>query len=117
MRMSKNIYDCILERDVGGFQQCLEKRTDVNDTIMGMDGKTIIWTPLHFAVHYDVRYIALLLIEKGADVNAEVRDSFGFVTPLHRAIAMSRYYIIKELINHGAHVMIDNHKYKLVKEE
>src|SRR4051794_5284436 len=55
--------------------------------------------PLHLAARYGHKDVALLLLEKGADVNA--RDRF-FCTPLHEAAIWGRSELVRLLVSHAA---------------
>ena len=56
-------------------------------------------TPLHFIAQIGPPYVAQLLIDKGANVNA--RDTLGD-TPLHYASLSNQVDIARLLLEHGA---------------
>ncbi|MCC6485977.1 MAG: ankyrin repeat domain-containing protein [Candidatus Hydrogenedentes bacterium] len=62
------------------------------------------WTALHLAAHFDQREAALLLLERGAHVNAPSSDKSLAPrnTPLHAACASSRYEMALILLENGA---------------
>lgn len=66
----------------------------------GYDPATV-YTPLHYAAALPTPEIAALLIERGANVNAE--DSFG-TTPLLAAVFGGHLETLRLLIAHGANV-------------
>lgn len=62
------------------------------------------WTALHLAANFDQREVALLLLDRGANVNAPSSDSSLAPrnTPLHAACASSRYEMALMLLENGA---------------
>ncbi|MCC6695463.1 MAG: ankyrin repeat domain-containing protein [Candidatus Hydrogenedentes bacterium] len=62
------------------------------------------WTALHLAAHFDQREAALLLLDRGANVNASSSDTSLAPrnTPLHAACASSRYEMALMLLENGA---------------
>ncbi|CAG5098084.1 Oidioi.mRNA.OKI2018_I69.XSR.g15365.t1.cds [Oikopleura dioica] len=58
-------------------------------------------TPLHLAAGYNNIEVAEILIEYGADVNAEDR---GGLIPLHNAASYGHVEIAQVLLKHGSHV-------------
>ena len=65
-----------------------------------------VYTPLHYAVAQPTSEIAALLIERGANVNAE--DMFG-TTPLLAAVVGGHPATVRLLIAHGANVKASEH--------
>ena len=66
-----------------------------------LGGLRMAWTPLHMAVQQGQKETAELLIEIGADINAE--DTFG-ETPLHYAVGRGDMQLTEFLIQKGADV-------------
>jgi len=64
------------------------------------------WTPLHLASYFGHKEIALILLARGADVNARSRSTrFGREnTPLHAAAANRQVAVAEILLAHGADV-------------
>ena len=62
------------------------------------------WTALHLAAHFDQREVALLLLDRGAGVNAPSSDTSLAPrnTPLHAACALAHYDMALILLDHGA---------------
>jgi len=58
------------------------------------------WTPLHWAVEYGNRAVAVLLISRGADLNTGARDG---MTPLHLA-AGGKQAVLELLLDRGADI-------------
>lgn len=65
------------------------------------DRNNLGWTPLHFAAFYNNPNVAKVLLEHGADPNAETFDTFA--TPAHVAAVGTRYpQMFTVLAQHGA---------------
>jgi ankyrin repeat protein len=69
------------------------------------------WTALHLAVHRDYQTVATLLLDRGADVNAQLHEGgvFGLYathgnTPLHDAVHADNLRMIKLLVSRGANM-------------
>ncbi|CAK1603147.1 unnamed protein product [Parnassius mnemosyne] len=83
------------------------------------------YTPLHYAARSGHVNICNILLQNGADINAETRS--GKATPLHKAAAAGKATTLKFLIQSGAcidkqdidgqtvlHKAIQNKRYDLV---
>jgi len=70
------------------------------DVNMGGAGSYAPYTPLYWAVTNGCPEIAPLLVEKGADVNAQVHGD----TPLHAAVQLALWETVELLLSHGADV-------------
>jgi uncharacterized protein len=79
---------------IAEVQRLLDAGADINT------GKELGLTPLYFATLDQHEDIALLLIEKGADVN--LMGGPHSDTPLMNAAAFNELSIIKALLKHGA---------------
>ena len=91
------LLDAAWDGNIEAVKQHLAAGTDVN-------AKNQYGTPpLHYAVLYDHKEIAELLIEKGADVNAKA--GFGS-TPLHDAAFSDLKEVAELLIANGADVNV-----------
>ena len=99
----KDIWEAAEQGDIEAVKQYLAAGTDVNAG-GGLDdnGEPLSWTPLHHAAWVGHKAIAELLIEKGADVNAQ---SPGGFTPLHSAATKK---VAELLIAEGADVNVTN---------
>jgi hypothetical protein len=73
-------------------QACLQRTSAANATDAGG------YTPLHYAAQRNHVGVVELLIERGADVNANACGA----TPLHRAAHHGSYACCKLLLDHGA---------------
>jgi hypothetical protein len=66
------------------------------------------WTALHIAVHRGFRTVATLLLDRGADVNAQllVKGVLRHLsdTPLHEAIGINNFHMMELLLGRGANV-------------
>lgn len=56
-------------------------------------------TPLHVAIHYDQEASAVVLLQRGADINAD--DGAGW-TPLHHAAYGGHHTLVRFLLDRGA---------------
>src|SRR5947209_5388717 len=61
------------------------------------------WTPLHYAIHWNVKDLAVLFLANGAEVNS--RDQNGF-TPLHVAVGQAFQDLAEVLIANRAEVNV-----------
>ena len=68
------------------------------------------WTPLHHACLSGQLDIVEMLVEQGADINAQALNGG---TPLMRAIQTSTPQIVKYLIDKGCDVELENRKGKV----
>ena len=78
------------------------------------------WTPIHCLshgfqisvipnVHQSLPHVARLLLERGADVNAQISDRSGR-TPLHITIGFNSAEVVRVLLEHGADVDAEDSK-------
>ena len=65
------------------------------------------WTALHFACHAGLMDLIVLLIERGADIDAVTMNG---ATPFMRAVESSRPDCVQYLIDAGAKIQTENRK-------
>ena len=95
---SESLKEAAAAGNIKAVKQHLAAGTDVN---LVSDG----FTPLHLAADNDQKEIALLLIAKGADLNARGVDVNGW-TPLHMAALRGHKEIVELLIEKGSDINI-----------
>jgi len=96
----KDILTAIEEGDMERVKQLIKENPDMVNLECNQSGSR----PLHIAVYKNHKEIALLLIEKGADVNSkDVQGTF----PLYAAVCMENKEMVSLLIDNGADVNIE----------
>ena len=88
------ILRAVQENDFGRTQELLAGGADVNT--QNLDGSS----PLHYAAYEGSPALVRLLIEQGADVNANGNG----VTPLHYAALKGRVEVVRVLLDHAVGV-------------
>lgn len=92
-----SLHEAVALGDVETMMYLIGEGATVHE--MSYDG----WTPLHLASFFGSYEAALLLIERGADVNA-VSTNNQRNMPIHAAAAGRKYQLVKLLLEHGAEV-------------
>lgn len=90
----RGLWTAALDNDVDRCQELMRKGHDVNQK------DSSGYTPLHYAVRSSSVQLVRLLIDAGANVNAQT--SAGKATPLHRAVTRGRPETVKLLLEKGA---------------
>ena len=75
------IFHCILDRDDEGLRRLLAEGHDLDAPVFEADG----WTFLHHAAYQGSREAVELLIARGADVNARVKNGPSPLQVAHTA--------------------------------
>jgi len=95
-----SIWSAVAGGHIDIVNQHIAAGTDINktlqDNVPGYGG-----TPLHIAALTNQKYIAELLIENGADINAVATDTFGG-TPLHWAAFFGNRIMVEFFVEAGA---------------
>jgi len=81
--------------DVKAVSALLDNGADVNAKDPGFSCPG--WTPLHWAAYFNRPDVALLLIERGADLNAKGHWNFGTWTPLQVAEKKGNTMVVRML--------------------
>ncbi|XP_068686584.1 ankyrin repeat domain-containing protein 39-like isoform X2 [Montipora foliosa] len=98
MDFERGIWQAALDGNIKRVRSLLDKGGDPD----ARDGSG--YTALHYASRSGHANICLLLLERGADVNAQTRS--GKATSLHRAAYSGHSEVMKILIKHGADARI-----------
>jgi hypothetical protein len=101
MSLDEELFEAVKKGDIDRVRELLAKGANVNTRDRHKDSWTYAQTPLHAAAHEGHTYVARLLLEHGADLNA--RDKYGF-TPLFYAAGGGHIDIVSILLEHGADV-------------
>jgi len=101
MSLDEELFEAVKKGDIDKVREILAKGANVNTRDRHKDSWTYNQTPLHVAAHEGHTYVARLLLEHGAVVNA--RDKYGF-TPLYYAAGGGHIDIVSILLEHGADV-------------
>jgi len=72
--------------------------------VRGRDGKG--YTAMYWAANCNNVMMINLLLEKGADINAQLEMSAGGYTPLHIAVICNRFEAARALIKKGADIQL-----------
>lgn len=83
--------------DIETIQTLIQQDT----RLVNIQSKEIKSTPLHFAAHRGYLNIVKLLLDAGADVNAQ-EGNYSKSTPLHWAATGGHLEVVKLLVEHGA---------------
>ena len=94
------LHDAIIEMDIETIKKLLEQ-DDIEDYVNETDAEGD--TPLHYAVIRENFEIVKLLVQCGADVNAENNIC---KTPLHEAVKSGTYEMVDFLIENCADVNV-----------
>ena len=94
--MASELLDAVKAEDVGRVEAALAAGADANE----LDPSTM--TPLHMAAARGSADIARLLIDAGADVEAETGTGQGKAHPLHLAAEFDHAAVAALLLEHGA---------------
>ncbi|HBL98773.1 TPA: hypothetical protein DDZ86_03970 [Candidatus Dependentiae bacterium] len=92
---TENLFNAIIDGEVGEVQKLIEKGTDVNAEHFNKD------TPLHLAVRFSLMGVIKILIANGANINKQ--NAVG-VTPLAEALVNKAFDIATFLVKQGAAV-------------
>jgi len=101
MSLDEELFEAVKKGDIDRVRELLAKGANVNTNDRHKDSWIYDQTPLHVAAHEGHKYVARLLLEHGAVVNA--RDKHGF-TPLYYAVGGGHIDIVSILLEHGADV-------------
>jgi ankyrin repeat protein len=96
--LASDLLDAVKAEDLEAVAAALSAGADVNE----LDPSTM--TALHMAASRGAVDIAVLLINAGADVNAQTGSGQGSVRPLHLATQFNRTAVVALLLTHGAAV-------------
>lgn len=96
--LASDFLDAVKAEDLDGVTAALSAGADVNE----LGSSTM--TALHMAASRGSVDIALLLINAGAEVNAQAGSGQGLVRPLHLATQFNRPAVVALLLAHGATV-------------
>jgi ankyrin repeat protein len=96
--LASDLLDAVKAEDLDSVTAALSAGADVNE----LDPSTL--TALHMAASRGAVDIAGLLINAGADVNAQAGSGQGLVRPLHLATQFNRPAVVALLLQHGADV-------------
>jgi len=94
---------------IGLFEACALGRAEIVEQLVAADGELVKTyspdghSPLGLACFFGKTTVAMLLIERGADVNAASQNNMQ-VRPLHSAVARRSRSLIELLIARGADV-------------
>ena len=94
LHLGELLYEAVDYNDINEAKRLISEGADLNVQVIGK-------SPLHLAIEKDELEMSRLLIEHGADVNAE--DDLGSA-PLHGANYSDNVDLAKFLIEHGANV-------------
>ncbi len=97
---ASQIHDSVKAADIEKVSKLLKARDCAPDETDD-DG----WTPLHFAAVFGDKKIAALLIENGANVNAQSKDGSS---PLHLAVENNEFGLAEFLISKNALINAQN---------
>jgi ankyrin repeat protein len=99
-KYSFTLHECVAMNDIDRVKKMIDENpSSVNS--FSSDG----WTSLHLAAFFGHREIVNLLLGNGAPVDGPSRSSASYGnSPLQAATAMSRYEVIKLLLERGANV-------------
>lgn len=95
---ASELFDAVMAEDAAGVVAALAAGADVNQR----DASSR--TALHMAASRKSAEIVVLLLDAGADVDAEADATAGRVHPLHWAANFGRAANVKALLEHGAKV-------------
>ncbi len=104
LSLNESLFDAVENGRTDLVRDLVRQGADVD--VRGMAGKntpypTKEWTPLLVASHKGYTKIAAILLENGADMNAQ---NYGTRLPLHLAAEKGHVEIVKMLISKGADV-------------
>ncbi|KAN0141633.1 Ankyrin repeat-containing domain protein [Lactarius tabidus] len=77
----------------------------MHGTVLGQRSPEVLRSDFQFVVHRSVLRLAPLLLEHGADINAQNKDQ---ETPLHLASRLRLHDMARFLLKHGADVSVKN---------
>ena len=97
-KLNKLLLEAVKDCDCNKIKELIAKGADINAKEFKEE---YIKTPLHCAALQGELEIAILLIEQGADIDAQ--DIF-YATPLYSATSQGNYEVVKSLIEHGANI-------------
>ncbi len=97
---SFTLHECVAMNDIDRVKKMIDENpSSVNS--FSPDG----WTSLHLAAFFGHREIINLFLDNGATIDVPSKSSASYGnSPLQAAIAMSRYEIVKLLLDRGANV-------------
>ncbi len=101
-----NLHKAAREGDADRVRNLLDAGTDVN--VRNADKQRLQYTALHWATYYGHLEIAIILISRGADLDAEDPT---YSTPLYLAAEQGHPKVVEFLISKGAEVNVKNNKW------
>jgi len=97
------LHEAIFQKRMPEIHDLLKK--GVNVQVISADPKEHNITPLHLAVQQQLPEVVTLLLEKGAQVNAEMSTG---TTPLHLAVGSAQVDLVRLLLDKGANPQLES---------
>ena len=102
----------IVDAACNGDRKTIQTLIQQNTRLINVQSKEIQSTPLHFAAHRGYSDIVKLLIDAGADVNAE-EGNYSKSNPLHWAAKEGNLQVVKILVENGAKLDVKDNWFNL----
>ena len=101
-----------LEAAIDGDKETIQTLIQQDTRLVNIQSKNIQTTPLHLAAHRGYLDIVKLLLDAGADVNAE-EGNYSKSTPLHWAAKEGNLQVVKLLVQSGAKLDVRDNWFNL----